>query len=162
MYLREFIAFPLRTAILRQRSGPALVLLTLCSFVGCGGPATGQVTGAVRLDGIKLGGAELFFQSVSNPDDLFLAVTSRNGTYEVSYRELDGLPVGRYTVTIRIYTLPGGAPFPPGERAEELKAEGKLVQASYVFEKDVASGQNTIDLELTQEQKQEAQAESSP
>jgi hypothetical protein len=122
----------------------------LCAPAGCGsGPTTGQVTGKVTLNRLNVGGAQLAFQSTTNPDDLFVGTSSANGNYSVSYRTLDGLPTGRYKVTISIFTLKSGVPFPPGEQAEELKDQGKLVAANYEFEQDIAAGSNTIDFELS-------------
>jgi hypothetical protein len=132
-----------------------LLCLVGCALFtsGCGGEPTGQVTGRVTLQGQPLHGAAMVFVSTTNPDHVFTGASARDGTYQVSYRIGDGLPAGNYKVTITIYTLPSGLPFPPGERADVLKDEGKLVEASYVFEKDIAAGANTIDFEVSQGQK---------
>jgi hypothetical protein len=142
----------------RPQTGPLqvglLCVLTIAQ-AGCdrGGEPTGQLTGKVTLKGQPVDGAAMVVQSTTNPDDVFTGGSSRDGKYQVSYRILDGLPVGRYKVMITVYTLAGGVPFPPGEKADELRNEGKLIESSYVFEHDIAAGANTIDFELTQGQK---------
>ncbi len=141
---------------------PALTLLRphvllpilALAIAGCGTSDTGQVSGVVTLNGQKVGGAELFFASSSNEDDQFIGIASNNGEYQVSYRTLDGLPVGKYTVRVSIHTLPNGAPFPPGDKADELRDDGKLVQRVFIFEKEVQGGQNTIDFELSEGQQE--------
>jgi hypothetical protein len=124
----------------------------LLLIAGCGAP-TGQVTGTVTHQGQGIAGAELRFVSATSEEDTFSGISRLNGKYQLSYPTLDGMPVGRYMVTISIHTLPSGVPFPPGERAESMKQEGKLVRADYTFEQEVAAGPNTIDFELTQGQK---------
>jgi hypothetical protein len=142
------------------RLGTAAWLLLLagtCGFAGCGGPPTGQVAGIVTLKGQPIGGAKLVFVATTNPDDVFHGASSRDGKYQVSYRELNGLPVGRYQVTIAMHTLPNGQPFVPTEATEEFESEGRLVSSSYVFEQEIVAGQNTVDFELSQGRKVEAQ-----
>lgn len=147
--------FPLRAARLLSWA----CCLALCVLSGCAAP-TGTVSGKVTYNGQRVGGAEIRFAHADKPDDYFSGGSGLDGTYQVSYRSLKGLPVGRYRVTVKVISLPAGVPFPPGEMRDSLFAEGKLIEASYVFERDIAAGENLIDFELTQGQKQEAPAES--
>ncbi len=124
----------------------------LLLIAGCGAP-TGQVTGTVTYQGQAVAGAELRFVSTANEADTFSGISRLNGKYQLSYPTRDGMPVGPYKVTISIHTLPSGVPFPPGERAESMKEEGKLVQSGYTFEQAVAAGSNNMDFELTSGQK---------
>lgn len=136
-----------------MRSAILLASLVVC---GCTGASTGQVGGKVTYQGLPANGAEMQFISTTDPDHVFFGMSAADGEFQVSYRTFDGLPVGRYKVLITIYTLPSGVPFPPGEKADTLKTEGKLVQNTYEFERDIHPGQNTMDFEITQGQKQES------
>ena len=119
----------------------------------------GTMSGRVTYQGQRVGGAEMKFAPAEKTDDWFSGVSAQDGTYQVSYRGLKGLPVGRYQITITVAALPSGVPFPPGELSDSLRSDGKLVETAYVFEQDVASGENKIDFELTQGQKQEVKTE---
>jgi hypothetical protein len=109
-----------------------------------------------------VGGAELKFAPAATLDDWFTGVSAPNGTYQVSYRTLEGLPVDHYQITIKVASLPSGVPFPPGEQRDSLLSEGKLVEASYAFEKDIVAGENHIDFELTEGKKLDAPAQETP
>jgi hypothetical protein len=125
-----------------------------CAFVvGCGGEPTGQITGVVTYQGRPAEGAELRLVPDANQDELYSGISGKQGRYQVTYRGQDGLPVGGYKITITVYMIPGGVPFPPGERADTLKADGKLIETSFVFEEEIKAGPNTIDFELTKGQK---------
>lgn len=93
------------------------------------------------------------FVSTTNPDDVFIGASSSDGTYQVSYRMLKGLPLGNYRITITMYALPNGMPLPPAERGENSKSEARLVTLSYIFEQKIVAGSNKIDFELTQGKK---------
>ena len=125
----------------------------LLALGGCG-PPSGQVAGKVTFKGQPAAGAELKFQSASNADEQFSGIAGDDGAYVLSYRTLEGLPPGRYNVTITHFTLPGGKPLPAGEAGEVLKSAEKAVKANYVFEQEIVAGPNSIDFELTKGQKQ--------
>ena len=83
-------------------------------LAGCGTPS-GQVSGKVTFKDQPAAGAELKFESASNAEEQFFGIAGDDGAYALSYRTLDGLPPGRYVVTITHFTLPGGRPLPSGE-----------------------------------------------
>lgn len=121
---------------------------------------TGQVTGSVTLEGQPVSAAEMAFISTSNPDDAFIGISRGDGHYQVSYRTLKGLPIGRYKVSITSHTLASGAPPPaPVEGAEEGSGAegggGELVATLYEFEQEVTRGSNAIDFELSRGKKVE-------
>lgn len=134
--------------IAAARRGAAVGLLCLAlGIIGCGTPV-GQVTGKVTHHGSPVAEAQLVFRSTAKSDDQFFGLSDQNGTYHVSYRTYQGLPVGDYEVTVTWHTLPGGKPLPPGETGRVLKETGKAVKHEVVFQKQISRGTNAIDLEL--------------
>lgn len=128
--------------------GCLLLASGLVWLAGCGTP-TGQVTGTVTWKQKPVAGAELVFEAVNKPEDQFFGLAADNGVYQVSYRTYKGLPIGRYKITVTRYSLPDGRPVPEGEKGAVLKSQDKLVKSVFTFEKDIGSGANQIDLELT-------------
>jgi hypothetical protein len=116
---------------------------------GCSAPLA-TVSGNVTLKGAPVPEAVLSFQPSSNPDDAFPGTALDSGEYRLSYRDADGMPPGRYRVTVTRAFVRGGKTAPGGEEGEELKANGRALTETYSFEKDVAAGPNTIDFELSQ------------
>jgi hypothetical protein len=121
-------------------------------LVGCGTPS-GRAKGKVTFQNQPVAGAELVFQSEANPDERCFGVSDDGGAYHLSYGPRGGLAVGRHQVTIVRYTLPGGKPLPAGEAGDALKDDGKAVKQAFVFEKEIASGANTVDFDLAQGKK---------
>jgi hypothetical protein len=139
MWGRRHLRFPGRLALL----GVLLALL------GCGTP-TGRPAGKITLRDRPVAGADLVFEFEQNPDERYFGLSDTTGAYHVSYGTKAGLPVGRYKVIIVHQTLPGGKPLPAGEEGDTLKSEGRTIQLSYRFEKDIQAGANAIDFELSQ------------
>lgn len=138
----------------RQPGRWMLVWLLTLPLVGCGsGEPSGQVSGKVTHNGAAVAGAEMNFQSTTNADQVFNAISGEDGAYQVDYRALEGLPPGKYKVTIRRYTLAGGKPLPEGEAGDELKEQGRVVMSMVVFEQEIVEGENALDFELTKGQK---------
>lgn len=119
---------------------------------GCGS-SVGKATGRITLGGKPVAGAEIVFTSAANENQEFFGLAGDDGNYQVSYRELRGLPVGHYRVTVSRYTLPNGKPLPEGEAGEVLKSDGRAAKQTYVFEKDIGAGSNTVDFELNEGKK---------
>ncbi len=135
------------------RAGVLAVLLAApLGLSGCGAPV-GQVKGHVTLKKQPMPGAELAFHSVAKAEDQFFGGAGADGVYHVSYRGNRGLPVGDYQVTVSWYTLPNGKPLPPGEDGQAIKNADGAVKHSAEFQKQVSSGANVIDFELTEGKK---------
>ena len=117
-------------------------------LAGCGG-RLGQVKGKVTLDGRPVAGADLFFKSTTKPECEFFGVSGEDGVYQVSYRTFGGLPGGRYDVTVTRHVLGDGAPLPAGEEGDAAKSEGRALKQIYLFEADVAAGDNEVSFELS-------------
>ena len=122
-------------------------LILVALVPGCG-PSVGQVQGKITFKQQPVTSAELLFLSEANPDQQFSGIARPDGTYQVSYRTFKGLPVGRYSITITRHVLPGGKALPEGEKGAVLKQSGQALKETYVFEKDIAAGANTLDFEL--------------
>jgi hypothetical protein len=127
----------------------ALVWGAMTLFAG--GPPTGRLTGRITLDGQPATECDMQFVSSDNADQTFIGVSGAEGEYQVSYRTFDGLPVGRYHVTITRYELPGGKSLDATEEGETQKTDAKAV--SYTFEQEIARGSNSVDFELKAGQK---------
>lgn len=125
-----------------------MVLVLTAGVAGCG-PGVGRVTGRITLKGEPVVWADLRFESASTPAGEFFGLITDDGTYAVSYRELKGLPIGSYRVTVTRYTQPDGKPLPAGEAGRVAKSSGKVGKTAYQFEKEIVAGTNAIDLELS-------------
>jgi hypothetical protein len=137
----------------RFRSAACALCAALVLAAGCGRPVA-QSTGKVTLKGAQVPGAEVAFESPSAPEDAAYGTSGNDGTYTLSYRKDNGLPPGKYRVTVTRYTLPNGKPLPPGEEGATLRGdETKVVRHAVVFDKDLAAGANGIDLELSEGRK---------
>lgn len=117
-------------------------------LAGCGVPV-GQPTGKVTWKGQPASGADLTFQSETDPALQFFGRSGDDGGYQVSYRTYKGVPVGRYKVTVAWHFLPGGKPLPGGEAGAVLRNSGKALKQGFVFEADVPAGASTHHFELS-------------
>lgn len=147
---------PGRSSVTPRWASLGLLLVGGVVLAGCGTPV-GRVTGKVTHKDQPVAGAELVFQSEAKKDEQFFGNAGDDGTYQVSYRTYNGLPVGRYQVTVRHYTLPNGKPLPPGEAGAALKSDEKAVERVYVFTKEIVTGTNAVDFELTKGKKSAGQ-----
>lgn len=119
----------------------------LVALGGCGG-AVGQPTGKIVWNGQPVAGAELMFESDRDAALQFFGRSGDDGVYQLSYRTFKGVPVGHYKVTVTGTFLPGGKPLPTGEAGVALRSSGKAARRAFLFERDVAAGSSTIDLDL--------------
>jgi curved DNA-binding protein CbpA len=141
------------TEIAKLAGGVAIVAATIWGGMNllASGPPTGQPSGRILLNGQPIAGAEMRFVPADDPDQLFIGVSGADGLYQVSYRTFSGLPVGRYSVAVTRYELPGGKALNPDEENDALKSDAKAV--TYAFEQEIARGGNAIDFELAQAKK---------
>jgi hypothetical protein len=131
--------------------GIASVLIWGTMTLFAGGPPTGRPSGRVLLDGKPVVGCDMRFVPADDPDQAFIGISGGGGDYQVSYRTFNGLPVGRYQVTITRYETADGKELDYGEESEAQTSDAKAV--SYSFETDIARGSNAVDFELKQGQK---------
>ncbi len=113
------------------------------------GPKLGRVSGTVKLGGDPLPDATIEFQPMAAEGSPSTAVTGRDGSYKLMF--LPGKPgamVGKHTVRITTYRqLSSEDPGGPGEIPEKLPPE---YNDETTLEKEVNSGRNTIDFDLSQ------------
>lgn len=132
----------------RTRCG--LFAVVLLAAAGCGQPA-GQPAGKVTWKGQPVAGAELAFEPGAGPEAAAYGTSGQDGTYTLEFRKGGGLPAGPCKVTITRYTLPNGKPLPEGEEGAALRGDGEKVRRhSVVFDKEIATGPNALDFELTE------------
>ena len=132
----------------------ASMLVAVSTLCGCGGgspgdaPDLGQVKGVVTLDGKPVAGATINFTPEGGGASS-TAVTDEQGNYELRYiRDEMGAKVGKHRVMI--------STFQEAEITDEGKREGgrkeeipKIYNIDSTMMKDVAAGEQTINLELT-------------
>lgn len=105
-------------------------------ITGCGGSSV-KVTGTVKAGGEPVEGAEVIFKSEADEGQQFVGVTTEGGQLYVGGD--DGVPKGKYEITIKHYVLPDGRPLPEGEEAEELKDSGKAKLVTKTYKRDIQS-----------------------
>jgi hypothetical protein len=123
-----------------KRSLAILVLLAGC---GKSGPELAAVSGRVTLDGQPLPGAQLMFQPEALGSPSF-GLADREGKYELGYkRGVKGAVIGWHAVKIQ---MDPGASTPSGEKSlpARYNTESNL-------RREVVSGENILDFELTSE-----------
>jgi hypothetical protein len=146
------------SALIRQPfRGPSaaaagsLALLLLVGLAGCGG-SLGQVTGKITHQGQSVGRAEVVFSLENEPAEVFYGASNDEGVYALDVTAKDGLPPGKYDVVVTDYTLPGGQALPAGEAGASLRDSDRVVVRRTKLSKDVAAGDNQIDLKLEEGQ----------
>ncbi len=146
-----------------------------CSLAACcllaagceGGPALGTVTGQVTMDGEPLADAMVTFV----PEEGGVAstgLTDENGEYQLTYLERRGAVLGRHTVRVTSTQAQAGAATGEirsdspeylemmaggGDYAAQSLSVQETIPARYNTDselvREVTSGRNVIDLELT-------------
>jgi hypothetical protein len=115
----------------------------LALITGCGKGGLAPVHGRVSLDGQPLVNADIKFQPDDGPRSA-VGRTDSTGRYQLMYmRGEPGAPVGRHTVQISV--SPNVVPNPP-KIAARFDAKSEL-------KRDVKSGDNEIDFDVTTEGK---------
>jgi len=119
----------------------ACIVILMACFAGCGktGPELAPVAGRITLDGKPLENADVAFQPESSKPPS-AGRTDANGHYELAYkRGVTGGMIGSNTVRITI--------------SPDVVANPPTIPARYNSEselkKDVKSGQNEINFDLT-------------
>ena len=131
--------------------------LTLSGFfVGCSeGPDLGIVTGKVVQQGQPIPFAYVQFQPIDPPGTYGAAYTGVDGTYNIRFTEdRDGALVGKHKVTVRTASV--------DEIEVEDKSTGLMVtpelpegyaaKLELEYDREVKSGSNEIDLDITEGQ----------
>lgn len=138
----------MRSQMLPRLPHVLLLIGGLCVLPGCGSP-TGEVAGSITDNQKPVGGAELMFELVSNPDEQYFGASGDDGGYRVTYRGKKGMPLGRYKVIVTRYTVGKGTALPGGEEGAIRKSAGGVTKTCFTFDADIAVSKNTIDFELT-------------
>jgi len=113
-------------------------------LVGCGGPATGTVTGRVLIDGAAQGGFEVTFTSQTDGSGA-MGSSQQDGQYQLFVgRGKTQIPAGNYKVTVAPTPFVEGIPLP------KVKLPATVTDLDQtVLIKTVKGGENVIDLEVT-------------
>jgi len=128
--------------------------LVAVSLVGCGGgvpsdqPNLAPVKGVVTLDGEPVADANVIF-SPKEGGGSSTATTDAQGNYELRYkRDMMGAEIGIHIVRVTTFAAAeiNDEGKPEGGRKEEIPAKYNRDSA---FEQTVESGENTLNLELT-------------
>ena len=134
------------SGLITRRAALLIALVFSTAGLGCGAggptePPLAAVSGTVTLDGKPLPDALVKFESTDGQAGLSQGITDKDGKYSLKYKgTTDGAPIG--TCRVRISNAneadtPADKMLPP-----------KFSRDS-TMTKDVASGPNTIDFELT-------------
>jgi hypothetical protein len=122
------------------------VVLALAS--GCG-VATGTASGKISFKGMPAAEADIKFVADADAKLEFFGRSSADGSYTMSYREMSGMPVGKYSVTIVHHVLPKGKAMPDGEAGAQLRNDPtKTFRIAKRFPQEIVSGTNTADFDL--------------
>ena len=125
------------------------VLLSVLLLAGCGGSAV--VTGKVTAKGENVVESELEFEPMGESSEgNFYGLTDAKGTLLMDYKNAGGLPAGRYKITVTRFLQHNGDQLPAGEEGQTMKFDGRAIRHTFVFEKDIASGENAINFELSE------------
>jgi hypothetical protein len=117
-----------------------ILLLTGC---GASGPELALVSGRVMFDGKPLPAARLSFQPESSGSPSY-GTTDRNGAYELGYkRGVKGAMLGWHRVQIK---LDSGDLAPNGDKTLPAR-----YNTQSELRREVVSGENVFDFELTSE-----------
>lgn len=130
------------------------VSMSLSSFfvAGCSrGPEVGEVEGVVNWNGQPVPFAYVVFQPVDPPGTYGSAYTNEHGHYTLQFSESqNGALVGKHKVTIR---TSGKDEIEIEDRATGQMVlpplpEGYREKVELTFDREVASGENSVDFDL--------------
>ena len=136
---------------LRTNQIALLLGLILSGMAGCsGGGLESTVSGTVTLDGQLIGPGTVLFVPANGTTNPSVGTIEPNGSYTVKSSRTEGLPAGRYRVSVTVFEPLVGAQ--PGERSTKpsklIHPEKYTLVDSSGLEFDVASGSNEINIEL--------------
>ena len=112
-------------------------------LAGCGG-SWATASGTVTLDGAPLKDGTVSFHPAGDGPTAYGTV--KDGAFTVSTGQRDGLPVGKYKVTISASTIPEEG---TKERAKMLTPPKYATAATTPLEADVTAGANTLKFEMS-------------
>ena len=135
-------------------TGLLLLAAVLVSSTGCG-PTVGEISGKVLLDKQPIANVEIVFISTADANQQYYGLSLDDGSYQVDYRTLKGMPVGRYDAKVTRYLQPDGKSLPAGEEGEVMKSSGQAVKVTYVLPIEVARGEHPLDLVLDNAEKEQ-------
>jgi hypothetical protein len=130
----------------------ALAAGLMLALAGCGGNKPVPVNGTVKLDGQPLASGRIEFRT---PDGKGVVAGTGITNGEYNFSANSGPPPGSYKVSISASKktgkqIPAGSPSPPGTMVDEtVEAIPDQYNKKSTLVKDVVSGPNTINFELT-------------
>jgi hypothetical protein len=134
-----------------QKNSPCrslvLVWAAAATLSGCGGSAA-RITGKVTHNGEPVRGAEVVVESPTAVAEQYFGLTREDGTLYVGYRDKPGLRPGRWRIRVTHHTLRDGRPLPSGEAGQALRGTDQAVARTYLFDQELAGGQNKVELKL--------------
>lgn len=112
----------------------------------------GRVSGNVTQQRQPVAGASIVFTLEGQPAEVFYGISNEAGKYIVDVGAKRGLPPGRYQVLVTDHVKPDGTSLPAGEEGQVMRQSGQAVERRFSLSKDVAAGENQIDLKLEEAQ----------
>lgn len=148
-----------QTANSSQRIGIAVavvVVVIVIVFVWMR-PREAQVSGVVTFDSVALADAQIvFIGDAPQNQSPVVTHTDQHGKYQLVGNMGDGVPIGKYRVTVNKMALKDGT-VPMGEDLEKARVDGLLLnilpevyadQTTTTLQIELSGGSNTINLEL--------------
>jgi len=117
------------------------------AVAGCGG-STARIAGKVTHNGEPVGRAEVVVESATDAAQQFFGVTAEDGSLRVGYRDKSGVPPGPWKIRVTHFTQRDGQPLPSGEGGQALRASDRAVAKTYLFDQELAGGNNVLELKL--------------
>jgi len=108
------------------------------------------INGSVTRAGAPVTSAELAFEPAAGQSQSFYGVVV-NGKYQIDYRDLGGLYLGAYKLTITHQVQKNGKPIPDGEAGMAMRANDNVKTERYVFDLTIESGASQHDFDLKKE-----------
>ena len=125
-----------------RRLAAALAPFLFLAAAGCGG-GWGTCSGTVTLDGAPLKAGSISFHPTGDGPTAYGMV--KDGAFEISTGQKDGLPPGKYKVTVSASTIPKEG---TKETAKLLTPPKYSTAAGTDLEADVKSGSNSFKFEM--------------
>ena len=123
------------------------VLAAAAALTGCG-DSTARIAGTVTHNGEPVRGAEVAIESATETAEQYFGMTTEDGSLYVGYRNKAGVPPGLWKIRVTHFTQRDGQPLPSGEAGQVLRASNRAVARTYLFDQELAGGNNVLDLKL--------------
>ena len=126
------------------------LLMGVLLLLGCGGASGTKVSGKVTYKNKPVSLANLTFVPADNLDEgrQFSGMTSSEGRITVDTQDQDGLPAGKYEITVDWWLQKNGKPVPDGEEGETMKENGTAIHYRASLTKDVKGESTVLNLSL--------------